>query len=189
MLKRFAVMAVVLLSGALQACTPCTTAQKNACGNWCSTRTDCPGTPGVNTPGQTVGTVSKLGSCMAPDASLVMPAPYFVTRTGSPRTQNPYPKACQPFDVVWNVCNSGNVNSAAINYTVSLVEQIPPGGNPGLNQTVSISLPALAPCACNTQSFVSTTGLHCNEPTFAQAPVNISTSLNKLYTGTFTVTH
>jgi hypothetical protein len=121
-----------------------------------------------------------------------MPSPYFTPRTANPLMSgqvvaNQSPKACQPFDVVWNVCNAGAVTSNATSYTVTLKEDVPPNGNPGLNTTVPISLPSLAPCACNTQSFVSSTGLDCADSSLTPRAVRISTSLSSLYTGTFTI--
>jgi hypothetical protein len=193
---------IVLAAAALQACgsinlgTPCTDQQKASCrpqDMYCSTRTDCQ-IQGANVPGPQPGVISKLGQCANQTARLVMPPPYFTTRTtaaNGSEVATPNPARCQPFDVVWNACNAGSVTSTATNYSVTLTEQIPSGGNPGLNFTQVITAPALAPCACSSATFVSSTGLHCNDPAFIPRPTTITTSLPSATaspaTGTFTI--
>jgi hypothetical protein len=189
----FAFIVLAAAAAAVQACSPCTSQQMSSCGNNCSTRRDCPA-QGPNVPSSPPGELSKIGQCNSATAHLVMPPPYFTTRTtlaDGTLVATPNPAQCQPFNVVWNACNAGNVTLAATPYTVTLTEQIPPGGNPGLNFTQTFTTPALAPCACKSATFVSTTGLHCNDPAFIPRPTTITTSLlsptGAQATGSFTV--
>jgi hypothetical protein len=193
---------IVLAAAAVQACTSivgtgCTAQQKMSCrpqDSYCSTRTDC-AVQGVNVPGTQPGEISTLGRCDNQTPRLVMPPPFFTTRTtladGTTQVVTPNPAKCTPFNVVWNACNAGSVMSSPTPYTVTLTEQIPPGGNPGLNSIQNLTAPALAPCACKSETFVSSTGLHCNDPAFIPRPTNITTSLPSATaspaTGTFTI--
>jgi hypothetical protein len=155
--------------------------------NYCNT---CNPTPPANTMGSTPGTVTMLGTCTSAPPSLVMPAPYFTSRTVDAFGRinaNSSPHECQPFDVVWNVCNAASTTSSATAYTVTFSENVPPGGNPGFNDTKAVSLPALAACACDTQTYSVSNGLYCADPAPTPHAINITTTVNSIYTGAFTI--
>jgi hypothetical protein len=183
MLKTGPLVAAICLVACLQACSIKPIKQCTGDGGCTVAGGDniaCPRAPSCMsaTPNSStgVGVVSGLPSteCNLLGGQLVIPSPYFTTRT--PDFSNPtIPHQCQAFNVVWNECNSGTTMSAQTSYQVSFVDDAPPGNDHGIMTTAGYSVAPLAPCACHSENQTFT--LYCNDPTFTATTTHITATL------------
>ena len=180
MLKLTLLVALLACSAVLQGCGitfGCSEADKASCTDvYCNpSRTGCMVTPPP--PSVEPGVVIAPPSCTEQGAKVVVPPPFFTARTrldGMP-IASPNVKQCEPFEVIWNVCNAGSVTSASTVYTVRLKEEFPAGAN-GFDHTETVTAPAIGKCSCIQTTF-SSQGLHCNEPAFIPTRTLVTTSL------------